>query len=250
VHIDILTLFPDMFVGPFDQSMIKRAREAHIVEIELFDIRAFALDKHKTTDDYPYGGGAGMIMKPEPIVRCLDHVRHLREGLDGEVVLLSPQGALFSQKVAKELAAKEHLVLICGHYEGIDERIYEYVDREVSIGDYVLTGGEIPAMVVVDVVCRLLPGVLGSGPAGAMDDSIAHGLLEHPQYTRPREFAGHEVPEVLLSGHHAQIELWRRKESLRRTLLKRPELLQAAPLEERDQKLLQEIREEEGLLET
>lgn len=247
MKIDILTLFPEMFTGPFDYSMIKRAREAEIVEIQLWNIRDFAQDKHRMTDDYPYGGGAGMVMKPEPIVYGLQHVCAKRADLERETVLMSPQGQVFSQDIARELARKEHLVLICGHYEGVDERVYEYIDREISIGDYVLTGGELPAMVVVDVVCRLLPGVLGSGPAAALDDSIAHGLLEYPQYTRPREFAGRAVPEILLSGHHAKIEAWRRKESLRRTLLKRPDLLEKADLQEEDFRLLEEIRQEEGL---
>ena len=226
MKIDILTLFPEMFTGPFDHSMIKRAREAEIVEIQLWNIRDFAQDKHRMTDDYPYGGGAGMVMKPEPIVYGLQHVCAKRADLERETVLMSPQGQVFSQDIARELARKEHLVLICGHYEGVDERVYEYIDREISIGDYVLTGGELPALVVIDAVSRLIPGVLGCAESAEFD-SFQDGLLEHPHYTRPAVFRGHTVPEVLLSGHHGEIRRWRLRESLKRTRERRPDLLEA-----------------------
>ncbi|MEW6771361.1 MAG: tRNA (guanosine(37)-N1)-methyltransferase TrmD [Bacillota bacterium] len=237
---DILTLFPEMFTGPFSASILKRAVDRGIIRINLTNIRDYSPNRHRTVDDAPFGGGAGMIMEPEPIIRALEAVRQKREGKTGPVILLCPQGERFTQALARELSREEHLVLICGHYEGVDERVREYVTGEISIGDYVLTGGELAAMVVVDAVSRHVPGVLGEETAPATD-SFADGLLEHPQYTRPRSFQGLEVPEVLLSGHHARIARWRREEALIRTLVRRPELLETARLDAADREFLREL---------
>jgi tRNA (guanine37-N1)-methyltransferase len=221
VRVDILTLFPGMFVGPFDESMLKRAREAGLLQLNLVDIRDFATDRHRTVDDTPYGGGPGMVMKPGPIFAAIEAVR----SADSRVILLSPQGRLFEQAMAIELSTLPHLVLICGHYEGVDERVREHlVDEELSIGDYVLTGGELAAMVLVDAVARLLPGVLGAGDS-IVEESHSSGLLEYPQYTRPAEFRGWRVPDILLSGNHAEIARWRRRRALERTRERRPDLL-------------------------
>jgi len=245
VKIDVITIFPEMFGPMLGASMLKRAQEAGVVEIRVHDLRDYATDRHRTTDDDPYGGGAGMVMKAEPFFAAAEAIRcpadiHCIE----EVILLSPQGEQFGQSRACELAAKQHLILLCGHYEGVDERVREHLaTRAISIGDYVLTGGEIPAMVVIDAVTRLLPGALGAED-GAQSDSFADGLLEYPQYTRPANFRGWAVPEILLSGHHEQVRRWRRKESLRRTRKLRPDLLATAKLTEEDRKLLEEIEEE------
>jgi tRNA (guanine37-N1)-methyltransferase len=221
MRIDVLTLFPAMFGGPFDESIVARARAAGLLDLRIHNLRDWSTDRHRTVDDYPYGGGAGMVLKPEPVVAAVESLR----GTGGHVVLLTPQGEVFRQQTAATLAGREHLVLVCGHYEGIDERIREHaVDQEVSIGDYVLSGGELPAMVLVDAVVRLLPGALGS-PLSAVDESHSAGLLEYPQYTRPAEFRGWRVPDVLLSGHHAEIARWRREQALRRTRERRPDLL-------------------------
>jgi len=247
MHFDILTLFPDIFEGVFNESIVKRAREAGLVSIALHDIRGYATDKHRMTDDSPYGGGGGMIMKPEPIFRAVETILGLEEGQEPEapVILLSPQGRLFTQAVARELSRHPHLVLICGHYEGVDERVRQFLATdEISVGDYVLTGGEIPAMVVVDAVTRLVPGVLGD-PGATFEDSHAEGLLEYPHYTRPAVFRGWPVPEVLLSGHHAEIVRWRRQQALRRTLERRPDLLARAHLSASDQEFLQRLAREE-----
>lgn len=260
MRFDIFTLFPQMFQGPFSESIIKRAIEAGLLEIHLHDIRAYTTDKHHITDDYPYGGGAGMVLKPEPIFAAVEAVLGeavSRRGLSpaGEaaaweeasavgvpIILLSPQGRLFTQSVAKELAGYPRVALICGHYEGVDERVREHLATdEISIGDYVLTGGELPAMVIVDAVTRLIPGVLDA--ESLLHESHANGLLEYPQYTRPAEFRGWRVPEVLLSGNHAQIALWRRRESLRRTFLRRPDLLAKATLTEQDKAYLRELQQ-------
>ena len=245
MHFDIFTLFPGMFAGVFAESIIMRAQEAGRVSIAIHNIRDYAEGKHRITDDTPYGGGGGMVMKPEPIFRAVEAVLGLDEGTppppSTSIILLTPQGRLFTQTVAKELARHERLALICGHYEGVDERVRQLlVTDEISIGDYVLSGGEIAAMVVVDAVTRLLPGVLGH-PAATIQDSHAAGLLEHPHYTRPVEFRGHRVPEVLLSGHHAEIARWRRRESLRRTLERRPDLLARAELTPEDEAFLREL---------
>ena len=239
--IDILTLFPEMFTGPFDSSIIKRAREKNLLNIEITDIRSFSGNKHHTVDDTPYGGGAGMVMQAPPILRALDAVRHQRAGSLSRVVLMCPTGLKFDQHWARDLAGEEHLVIICGHYEGVDERVRELaVTDELSIGDYVLTGGELPAMVVVDAVSRMISGVLGE-KASAEEDSFYAGLLEYPQYTRPAECKDLSVPEILLSGHHENIRRWRRRQSLLKTLERRPDLLHPEALTDEDRSILQEI---------
>jgi tRNA (guanine37-N1)-methyltransferase len=247
VKVDVLTTFPEMFGPILSASILKRAQEAGIVTITVHDLRGWTTDKHQTTDDYPHGGGAGMVMKPEPFFAAVEELRCATgAGCAEEIILLSPQGDLLTQALARELSAKDHLILLCGHYEGVDERVREHLaTRELSIGDYVLTGGELPAMVVIDAVTRLLPGALGA-EGGAESDSFAEGLLEYPQYTRPAEFRGWQVPDVLLSGHHEQIRRWRRKEALRRTLRRRPELLDAAGLTDEDRELLREIEADQG----
>ena len=240
MHFDVLTLFPDLFAGVFEQSIIKRAREAGLVSIALHDIREYATGRHRSTDDTPYGGGGGMIMKPEPIFAAVEAVLGPDPG-DAPVVLLTPQGRSFDQHVARELSHHHRLLLICGRYEGVDARVHTHLATdEISIGDYVLSGGEIPAMVIVDAVTRLIPGVLGD-PAATFEDSHAEGLLEYPHYTRPPVFRGHAVPDVLLSGHHAQIARWRRQQALRRTWERRPELLRNALLTKEDQDYLQQL---------
>ncbi|UCG09864.1 MAG: tRNA (guanosine(37)-N1)-methyltransferase TrmD [Dehalococcoidia bacterium] len=227
MRIDILTLFPEMFPGPFSASIIKRAVDGGLVSLNIYNIRDYTHDKHHTVDDYAYGGGAGMILKPKPIFEAVESVK----GEDTcSVILLTPQGRPFSQSVAQELSRHDRLILICGRYEGVDERIREHlVSDEISIGDYVLSGGELAAMVVVEAVVRLLPGVLGSEESLA-EDSHTDGLLEYPQYTRPAVFRGWSVPEVLLSGNHAQIAKWRREKAIRRTKERRPELLDRVSL--------------------
>ncbi len=239
MRFDMFTLFPELFAGVFDESMIKRARDAHLVEIALHDIRDYTTDKHHITDDYAYAGGGGMVIKPEPVFAAVEAVLGAPPGIP--VVLLSPQGRVFDQTVARDLARHPRLALICGHYEGVDERVREHLATdEISIGDYVLTGGEIPAMVIVDAVARLIPGVLGH-PTAAAQDSHATGLLEGPHYTRPAEFRGWKVPDILLSGNHAQVALWRRREALRRTLEQRPDLLEQAELSDQDREYLKSL---------
>ncbi|WP_376796509.1 tRNA (guanosine(37)-N1)-methyltransferase TrmD [Thermogemmatispora sp.] len=240
MHIDIFTLFPAMFEGPFSESILKRARERGLLSIALHNIRDFTTDKHHVVDDYPYGGGVGMVMKPEPIFAAVEAVYQ-----GGPIILLTPQGRLFTQQIARELAREPRLSLICGHYEGVDERVAEHLATDqLSIGDYVLTGGELPAMVIVDAVARLIPGVLGADES-THEESHSNSLLEYPQYTRPPEFRGWRVPEVLLSGNHAQIARWRRKEALRRTRRRRPDLFARLDLSSKeDQKLLKELEAE------
>lgn len=241
MKIDILTLFPEMFESPFGASIIKRARERNLLQIDTVNIRDYSQNKHHTVDDTPCGGGAGMVMGPEPLFICFDHLKEKHGGKLGRVIMMCPQGEPFTQEYAKELAEEEQLVIVCGHYEGIDERVREaLITDEISIGDYVLTGGELPAMVVVDAVARMIPGVLGES-ASAEEDSFYHGLLEHPHYTKPREYRGMAVPEILLSGHHENIRKWRRRQSLLRTLERRPELLQEADLTKEDKKVLREL---------
>ncbi|MGI6486726.1 MAG: tRNA (guanosine(37)-N1)-methyltransferase TrmD [Syntrophomonadaceae bacterium] len=236
MQIDILSLFPEMFVSPFESSIVKRAREKGVVNINLINLRDFARDRHQQVDDYPYGGGAGMVMKADVIMRAVKAVRKEHS----QVIYLSPRGRPLSQALVRELAAASHLVLLCGHYEGIDERAYTVIDQEVSIGDYVLTGGEIPAMVVTDAVIRLLPGALGAEESPE-EESFTGGLLEYPHYTRPQEVEGLKVPEVLISGHHQNIERWRKKQALKRTLLQRPDLLLERNFDEEERQLLMEI---------
>jgi tRNA (guanine37-N1)-methyltransferase len=234
---DILTIFPGMFVSPLGESLMKKALDKGLLQIRVHDLRDFTEDKHRMTDDYPYGGGVGMVMKVEPIVRALDAIK----GGDPEsrAVLLTPQGERFSQRLAREMSGHKHWILICGRYEGFDERIRSAADREISIGDYILAGGELPALVVIDAVARHIPGFLGDEQS-AEEDSFGNGLLEYPQYTRPPVFRGLEVPEVLLSGDHARIARWRRKESLKRTARKRPDLLKQTNLTPEDLKMLKE----------
>lgn len=239
VRFDILTLFPGMFASTFESSLLKKAQEKGLIEIRVHDIREYTEDRHRMADDYPYGGGSGMVMKVEPIARALEHILPDRES--AVVIMLSPQGEVFNQRTALELSKASRLVMVCGHYEGVDERVGTHlVDREISIGDYVLTGGEVPAMVVVDAVARLVPGVLGNRES-AQTDSFSSALLEYPQFTRPAEYRGWRVPEVLLSGNHREIENWRRRESLRKTYLRRPDLLEKVSLTEGDRKMLDEI---------
>jgi tRNA (guanine37-N1)-methyltransferase len=248
MRFDILSLFPGFFAGVFEESIVKRAVESGLVTIAVHNIRDFAPDKHHITDDEPYGGGGGMVMKAGPIFHAVEAVVGPgvlpRGALDAtQIILLSPAGRLLDQAVARELASREHLVLICGRYEGVDERVRErLVTDEISIGDYVLSGGEIPAMVIVEAVTRLLPGALGD-PMATMRDSHSFGLLEHPHYTRPAEFRGWAVPEVLLSGNHAEVARWRRQQSLLRTYQRRPELLDAADLSAEDRESLQQLTE-------
>ena len=221
MRIDVLTLFPPMFAGPLDESIIKRARETGRLDLRIHNLRDYAHDRHKTVDDRPFGGGPGMLLKPEPIFEAVEDLA--REST--RVILFSPAGRTFNQGIARELAGQEHLLLISGHYEGFDERVREHLaDDELSIGDYVLTNGGLPVMVVIDAVARLLPGVLGDEQS-AQEDSFSHGLLEHPQYTRPAEFRGMKVPEVLLSGNHAEIARWRAEQARLRTQERRPDLL-------------------------
>jgi len=242
MHFDILTLFPRMFETPFEESIVHRAIEQGLVSVAIHNIRDFATDKHRVTDDTPYGGGGGMVMKPEPIFRAVESILGGDVAPSTPVILLSPQGRSFTQAVAWELAAHPRLVLICGRYEGVDDRVRcALANDEISIGDYVLTGGEIPAMVIVDAVTRLVPGVLGD-PSAAAKDSHADSLLEHPQYTRPAVFRGHAVPEVLLSGNHAAVDLWRRRQALLRTYERRPDLLRAADLADEEQAFLESLR--------
>ena len=240
MHFDIFTLFPAMFQGPFSESILKRAQERQLLSIALHDIRAVTTDKHHVVDDYPYGGGAGMVMKPDPIFAAIEAVHQ-----GGPIILLTPQGRLFNQDIARELAQEPRLTLLCGHYEGIDERVTQHlITDEISIGDYVLTGGEIGAMIIVDAVSRLLPGVLTEGSTD--DESHSNNLLEYPQYTRPPEFRGWRVPDILLSGNHAQIARWRRKESLRKTRERRPDLFEKVDVSgKEDRKIMKELEEEE-----
>jgi len=236
----ILTLFPEFFTGPLEISILKRAREKGLIGIELLNIRDFSRDKHKKVDDYPYGGGAGMVMKPEPIFEAVEFAASAVQTEKRRIILLSPQGRLFDQNMAKELSQEEHIILICGHYEGVDERVKTIITDEVSIGDFVLTGGEIPALAIVDATSRLIPGVLGSYDS-VKEESFSNGLLEYPHYTRPEVYRGLRVPEVLLSGNHREIEKFRRKEALRRTLEKRPDLFKRLELTDEDKKLLEEM---------
>ena len=238
--IDILSLFPEMFAGPFDNSIIKRAQEKKIIDINTYNIRSFSRNKHHTVDDTPYGGGVGMVMHAEPVFEAVEMLKN-SEGSKARVILMCPQGMPFNQSWAKTLSEEERLIFICGHYEGIDERVREHlITDEISLGDFVLTGGEIPVMAVIDAVVRLIPGVLGD-MSSAEEDSFYNGLLEYPHYTRPRDYRGYEVPEELLSGHHENIRKWRLRQSLLRTLAKRPDLLQEKSLTEEEKKLLKEI---------
>ena len=221
MRIDILTLFPEMFDGVLSASMLGRAQAGGLIDIRVHNIRDYTDNKHRKADDYPFGGGAGLVMMAQPIYDCMDAVL---EGQKARRILLTPRGKTLNQNIAKKLSSEERLVLLCGHYEGVDERVMEIIDDEISIGDYVLTGGELPAMVLVDCVSRLIPGVLGSEESAA-DESFSENLLEYPQYTRPANFRGMEVPEILLNGHHAKIQAWRQEQARLKTALNRPDLL-------------------------
>ncbi|HHT37252.1 MAG: tRNA (guanosine(37)-N1)-methyltransferase TrmD [Candidatus Wallacebacter cryptica] len=241
MRIDVLTLFPNMFTEVMGTSIIGRAQARDLVEINLWNIRDFALDKHRVVDDTPYGGGAGMVMKPDVLAACIEHVK---SETSGRVIYLAPQGSVFNQALAERLAKEANLIFLCGHYEGIDQRIRDHwIDEEISIGDYVLTGGELPAMVVIDAVVRLIPGVLGDDNS-AQEESFADGLLEYPHYTRPADFGGLKVPNVLLSGNHELIRRWRLKEALRITMQRRPDLIEKRQLTEEEKTMLQELAAE------
>jgi tRNA (guanine37-N1)-methyltransferase len=245
MQIEILSLFPEMFQGPLNQSLLKKAREKGLLSLSIVNLRDFTADKHRTADDTPYGGRAGMVMKVDVISSAISSLRKKAEKprsgkAESRIILMCPTGQLLTQVRVKELAKEKHLIILCGHYEGIDERVREMVDEEISIGDYVLTGGEIPAMVLVDGLARQIPGVVKEEES-VRKDSFYEGLLDYPSYTKPEEFEGKKVPEVLLSGHHAEIERWRRREALRRTLFRRPDLLARAELDEEDKRILGEI---------
>ena len=242
MEFDVFTLLPEVFLPYLNSSIMNRARQRGLIDVQIHNIRDWAADKHHVTDDEPYGGGGGMVMKVEPVFAAVESVVGPEAGCP--VILLTPQGRVFSQQIAMELVRHPRLALVCGRYEGVDERIREHlVTDEISIGDFVLTGGELPALILIDAISRLIPGVLGD-PDAAMDDSHATGLLEYPHYTRPPEYRGWGVPEILLSGNHAKIEKWRREQSLRRTLKRRPDLMDNAPLSESDRKVLKKIQEE------
>ncbi len=240
MRIDVVTLFPELVQGPLGTSIIGRAAEVGLVEFGIHDLRAHGIGRHRSVDDYPYGGGAGMVMRPEPLFATVEPLRDS----GSHVVLMDPAGSPLTDRLARQIARIPHLAIICGRYEGIDERVRTLVDREVSIGDYVVTGGELPALVLIDAVVRLVPGVIAE--ASHEGDSFASGLLEYPQYTRPEIFRDDAVPPVLLSGHHAEVERWRRHESLRRTLLRRPDLLETANLSDDDRVQLSRLRMDEA----
>lgn len=252
MQFEVFTLLPEVFPAYLDTSIIKRARERGLIQVNIHNIREYTHDKHHTTDDMPYGGGGGMVMKPEPVFEAIESVlgqETLPTSPEAKtnvpVILLTPQGRVFNQRIAKELSQHKKIALLCGRYEGIDERIREnIITDEISIGDYVLTGGELPALILIDAVSRLLPEVLGD-PTGAEDDSHAMGLLEYPHYTRPPEFRGWKVPEVLLSGDHGKIDKWRRQQALTRTFKKRPDMLEKAELTKEDKKFLDGLKNEE-----
>lgn len=242
MDIKIFSLFPEMFIGPLGSSLLGKARDKGILQIDVINFRDYSTNKHHAVDDYPFGGGAGMVLQPEPLISALrDHLN--LDDPDTEIILMSPQGKVFNQEAARQLSQKKQLAFVCGHYEGFDERIRSFVTQEYSIGDYVLTGGELPAMVMIDTISRLIPGVIKEQESYE-DDSFYHGLLEYPQYTRPQNFEGMEVPEVLLSGHHENIRKWRKKQSLLRTLQRRPDLLEGYPLDQEEAKMLAEIKAE------
>jgi tRNA (guanine37-N1)-methyltransferase len=253
MQFDVFTLLPEVFPSYLETSILKRARDRGLIDVRVHNIRDYTHDKHHVTDDTPYGGGGGMVMKPEPVFEALETVLGLNPTEESDqtppmpasnipIILLTPQGRVFNQGIAKELSAHPHIALLCGRYEGIDERIREHlVTDEISIGDYVLTGGEIPALILIDAISRLLPNVLGD-PTGAEDDSHAMGLLEYPHYTRPPEFRGWKAPDVLLSGDHAKIDKWRREQALERTFRKRPDMLEKAELSREDKKFLEKLQ--------
>jgi tRNA (guanine37-N1)-methyltransferase len=244
MQFEVFTLLPEVFPPYLESSILQRARQRGLIDVRVHNIRDYTHDKHHTTDDTPYGGGGGMVMKPEPVFEAIESVLGFTSGqpIAVPVILLTPQGRVFTQRVAEELSAHERIALLCGRYEGVDERIREHlVTDEISIGDYVLTGGELPALMIIDAVSRLIPGVLGD-PTGAEDDSHSMGLLEYPHYTRPPEFRGWQVPEILLSGDHGKIEKWRREQALRRTFARRPDMFAKAELSEEDKKIIEYLK--------
>ena len=244
MQFEVFTLLPEVFFPYLETSILQRASQRELITVRVHNVRDYTHDKHHTTDDTPYGGGGGMVMKPEPVFEAVESVLGMRlesPPVTVPVILLTPQGRVFNQRVAEELSRHEKIALVCGRYEGVDERIREYlVTDEISVGDYVLTGGELPALLIIDAVSRLIPGVLGD-PTGAEDDSHSMGLLEYPHYTRPPEFRGWKVPEVLLSGDHGRIEKWRREQALSRTLKKRPDMIEKADLSKEDQKIVERL---------
>ncbi len=243
IKFDVLSIFPEMFLSPLNFSLLKKAQEKGLINICLHDIRNWTSDKHRMTDDAPYGGGCGMVMKIEPLERAVTEIKGNVQ--EAQVILMTPQGETFNQKIAADLAEKKQIIIICGRYEGVDERIRKHIaDREISIGDYILTGGELSALVLIDAVSRLIPGVLGNAQSSC-SESFSNGLLEYPQYTRPAEYKSWCVPEVLISGNHADIEQWRKLESLRRTYQRRPDLLKKLDLSVEDKKKLEQIKLEE-----
>lgn len=246
MRIDVVTIFPEVFPGPLGVGILGRARERGLVDLVVWDLRDFSSDRHRSVDDLPYGGGAGMVMKPEPFVRAVEAIRAAHPGEPPAVLLTSPQGRILTQAWARALAARPHLVVLCGRYEGVDERVVELLGaEEISIGDYVLSGGELAAMVIIEAVGRLLPGAVGHADSVACD-SFSEGLLDHPHYTRPAEFRGRRVPEVLLSGHHDAIRRWRAQEALRRTLRRRPDLIDEATLDDEARAILRELRRQDA----
>ena len=241
MEITVLTIFPDMFVSPFSESIIKRAKDRHLVNINILDIRSFTRDRHKSVDDYPYGGGPGMVLKAEPIIDAIESI-YKKDGnwIDSKIIITSAQGKIFNQKIAKKLSFFERIIFICGRYEGIDERVVQILNAdEISVGDYVLTGGEIPVMVMVDAIIRMIPGVLGKEES-AKNDSFYHGLLDYPHFTRPESYRNMEVPDILLSGDHKKIEKWRMRQSLFRTFIRRPDLLIDRKFSKEELKILNE----------
>jgi tRNA (guanine37-N1)-methyltransferase len=250
MQFDVFTLLPEIFPPYLESSILSRARQRGLIDVRVHNIREYTHDKHHVTDDTPYGGGGGMVMKPEPVFEAVESVLGLAAPLPQPpavpIILLTPQGRVFTQRVAEELARYEHIALLCGRYEGVDERIREHlVSDEISIGDYVLTGGELPALMMIDAISRLIPGVLGD-PTGAQDDSHSMGLLEYPHYTRPPEFRGWKVPDVLLSGDHARIDKWRREQALTRTFKKRPDMLEKAELDTKDLKFIEKLKSKDS----
>lgn len=246
MQFDVFTLLPEVFPPYLESSILSRARQRGLIDVRVHNIREYAHDKHHVTDDTPYGGGGGMVMKPEPVFEAVESIlgpaAHPSQPPAVPVILLTPQGRVFTQRVAEEFARVEHIALLCGRYEGVDERIREHlVSDEISVGDYVLTGGELPALMIIDAVARLIPGVLGD-PTGAEDDSHSMGLLEYPHYTRPPEFRGWKVPEVLVSGDHAKIDKWRREQALTRTFKKRPDMLEKAELDKKDLRFIENLK--------
>lgn len=245
MQFEVFTLLPEVFPPYLESSILQRARQRGLIDVRIHNIRDYTHDRHHTTDDTPYGGGGGMVMKPEPVFEAVETVLG-PQPRSVPVILLTPQGRVFTQRVAEELYGYEQIALLCGRYEGVDERIREHlVTDEISVGDYVLTGGELPALLIIDAVSRLLPGVLGD-PTGAQDDSHSMGLLEYPHYTKPSEFRGWKVPEVLLSGDHGKIETWRREQALQRTLKKRPDMLEKAELSEKDKKFIEGLKSKDS----